>query len=376
MEPFRVAAVKVTVTESVSAEIQAPSIVPGTPAVVRWSESTHKLARRLKLAPVRVEDLVWSRRRHGKTFRYFNERGSTLRRKDIVARLASLAVPPAYEDVRYAPDASAHLQAVGRDTAGRLQYRYHPDWDKLRELRKAKRLERMVEALPKVRRKVARIISGDVANREFALAAVIELIARTAIRPGNESYTRVHGTRGATTLLKSNVSIEGNCIVLSFRAKGGKQVQKECNAERLVHAVSVLKSLPGRRLFQYRTDDGDVRPVSSAQVNAFLRDLAGTSISLKDFRTLLASAAVMDSLARVQPAESERARRKQVLEAIRATAEELANTPAICRKSYVHETVVTAFEKGILEKFARTLKSCRSPGSRERVLAQVISAAV
>jgi DNA topoisomerase-1 len=143
-----------------------------------------------------------------------------------------------------------------------------------------------------------------------------------------------------------------------------------------VHAVSVLRSLPGRRLFQYSDGDGGVRPVSSAQVNTFLRELAGTSISLKDFRTLLASAAVMDSLARVQPAESERARRKQVLEAIRATAEELANTPAICRKSYVHETVVTAFEKGVLEKFARTLKSCRSAGSRERILAQVISAAV
>jgi DNA topoisomerase-1 len=229
--------------------------------------------------------------------------------------------------------------------------------------------------LPKVRRKVAKILSGSQPTRDFALAAVIELIARTAIRAGNETYTRVNGTRGATTLLKSNVSIDGDCIVLSFRAKGGKQVQKECDAERLVHAVGVLKSLPGSRLFQYRGGDGTVRPVSSAQVNGFLRDIAGTSISLKDFRTLLASAAVMDSLARVRPADSERKRRKQVLDAIRETAEELANTPAICRKSYVHHTVVTAFENGILEKFSRTLKSCRSAGGREKVLAHVIAAA-
>jgi DNA topoisomerase-1 len=371
---------RAVVTDIISAEILSPSIAPERPVparagLPRWSASTVRLARRLKLSLVRVDELTWSRRRYGKSYRYLNAEGLPLRRKDILARLASLAVPPAYEDVRYASDPAAHLQAVGRDAAGRLQYRYHPDWDRLRELRKARRLARMVDALPKVRRKVAKILSGSQATRDFALAAVIELIARTAIRAGNETYTRVNGTRGATTLLKSNVSIDGDCIVLSFRAKGGKQVQKECDAERLVHAVGVLKSLPGSRLFQYRGGDGAVRAVSSAQVNAFLRDIAGTSISLKDFRTLLASAAVMDSLARVRPADSERKRRKQVLDAIRETAEELANTPAICRKSYVHHTVVTAFENGILEKFSRTLKSCRSAGGREKVLAQVIAAA-
>ena len=377
---FQMWPLRAVVTDIISAEILSPSIAPERPVparagLPRWSASTVRLARRLKLSLVRVDELTWSRRRYGKSYRYLNAEGLPLRRKDILARLASLAVPPAYEDVRYASDPAAHLQAVGRDAAGRLQYRYHPDWDRLRELRKARRLARMVDALPKVRRKVAKILSGSQPTRDFALAAVIELIARTAIRAGNETYTRVNGTRGATTLLKSNVSIDGDCIVLSFRAKGGKQVQKECDAERLVHAVGVLKSLPGSRLFQYRGGDGAVRAVSSAQVNAFLRDIAGTSISLKDFRTLLASAAVMDSLARVRPADSERKRRKQVLDAIRETAEELANTPAICRKSYVHDTVVTAFENGILEKFSRTLKSCRSAGGREKVLAQVIAAA-
>jgi DNA topoisomerase-1 len=368
------------VTDSVLIDSNSASIVPDLPLPSRsdkprWSPAVVKLARRLKLRLTSIDELVWTRRRAGKGFCYLSETGRRLREKEVLARLSSLAVPPANDDVRYATDASAHLQAVGRDAAGRLQYRYHADWDKLRELRKASRLARMVEALPKVRRKVAKILSAGSPSRDFALAAVIELVARTAIRPGNESYTRVHGTRGATTLLKSNVTIEGECVVLSFRAKGGKQVQKECDAERLVHAVSVLKSLPGRRLFQYRDDQGQIRNVSSAQVNAFLREVAGTAISLKDFRTLLASAAVMESLARVQPADSERKRRKQVLDAIRKTAEELANTPAICRKSYVHETVVTAFEKGILEKFSGTLKSCRSDGGREKVLAQIIAAA-
>ena len=145
----------------------------------------------------------------------------------------------------------AHLQAVGRDAAGRLQYRYHPDWEKVRELRKARRLMRLVEALPKIRRSVGKRLSASEPTREFALSAVIELVARTAIRPGNKSYVRLHGSRGATTLLKSNATIEGDCIVLSFRAKGGKSVQKECDAQNLAGAFELLHTLPGRRLFQY-----------------------------------------------------------------------------------------------------------------------------
>ncbi len=201
---------------------------------------------------------------------------------------------------------------------------------------------------------------------------MIELVARTAIRPGNESYARLNGTRGATTLLKGNVAIEDDCIVLAFRAKGNKAVRKECDAARLVRAVDILRKLPGRRLFQYRDDTGVVRTVSTPQVNAFLREIAGIRISLKDFRTLMASAAVMESLARVVPAESVRARRKQVLEAVRTAADELSNTPTICRKSYVHDTIVTAFEDGILERFASTLKGCRSLARREQILAKVV----
>ena len=245
----------------------------------------------------------------------------------------------------------------------------------MRELRKARRLARLVDALPKIRRKVAQLLKGRDPTREFALAAVVELIARTAIRPGNEAYTRMHGSRGATTLLKSNVAIEEDCVVLSFCAKGGKQVRKECDARRLVHAIKVLRSLPGSHLFQYRDENGNLQRVGASQVNQFLREMSGIKISLKDFRTLLASAAVLESLARVQPAESAAKRRRQILEAVRASAEELANTPAVCRRSYVHDTVVTAFERGMLEKFSTTLKSCRSAAAREKVLSQVIATA-
>jgi DNA topoisomerase I len=320
-------------------------------------------------------ELTIRRIKRGESYSFVRANGKAIKHLGTIKRLNSMAVPPAYEEVRYASDPTSHLQAVGRDAAGRLQYRYHSDWEKVREQRKAHRLARLVGALPKIRRAVSLHLSGDAPTRELALSAVIELIARTAIRPGNESYMKLNGTRGATTLLKSNVVLEDDSLVLSFKAKGGKAVRKECDAAKLVRAVGILRNVPGKRLFQYKDDGGNTHVVNTAQVNAFLRDIAGIKISLKDFRTLMASAVVLESLSRITPATSERGRKKQVLDAVRAAADELSNTPAICRKSYVHDTIVTAFEDGILERFAATMTGYRSQSKREALLAQVVAAA-
>jgi DNA topoisomerase I len=333
------------------------------------------LAKRLGLRYVATDALSIRRRRSGKGWSYIGSNGRPIRDPRMIRRLARLAVPPAYRDVLYAADPAAHLQAVGRDAAGRLQYRYHPQWQDVREGRKARRLARLANALPQVRCSVARYLAGSYDSREFACAAVIELVASSAIRPGSEDYRRLHGTRGAATLLKSNVSVYGTAITLKFRSKGGKTVTKEFTAPRLARVVRLLQRLPGPRLFQYRAEGDTMRNVTAREVNAFLREIAGTNISLKDFRTLLASASVLESLARMKPATSARLRRKQVLQAVSATADELANTPTICRKSYVHDAVINAFEQGVLERFARTLKNCRSPSRRAKVLAQVIASA-
>ena len=337
--------------------------------------SVERLAREMGLTISDQNELTIRRIKRGKSYSFIRANGTQIRHAGTIRRLNSMAVPPAYAEVRYAADPTFHLQAVGRDAAGRLQYRYHADWEKVRERRKAHRLATLVEALPKIRRAVSQHLSGDEPTREFALAAVIELIARTAIRPGNESYARLNGTRGATTLLKSNVTIEDDGIVLTFRAKGGKAVRKECDAAKLVRAIGILRGVPGRRMFQYRDEGGTVRIVSTTQVNAFLREISGIRISLKDFRTLMASAVVLESLSRISPAASARGRRKQVLEAVCAAADELSNTPAICRKSYVHDTIVTAFEDGILERFAATMKGYRTQAKREQLLAQVVATA-
>jgi DNA topoisomerase-1 len=354
---------------------QLPKTPPVAKPTIANGVSVESLAQELGLKLGGQNELTIRRIKRGKNYSFVRANGTPIRHVGTIKRLNSMAVPPAYEEVRYSPDPASHLQAVGRDAAGRLQYRYHSDWEKVREQRKAHRLARLVAALPKIRRNVSAHLSGDAPTREFALAAVIELIARTAIRPGNESYARLNGTRGATTLLKANVALEDDCVVLTFKAKGGKAVRKECDAAKLVRAIRVLRDLPGKRMFQFKDAAGNIRAVSTTQVNAFLREIAGIKISLKDFRTLMASAVVLESLSRISPAASARGRKKQVLKAVRAAADELSNTPAICRKSYVHDTIVTAFEDGILERFAATMKGYRSQSKREQLLAQVVATA-
>jgi DNA topoisomerase-1 len=346
-----------------------------TPKPVVVKTSVEELAADHGLSLGDQNQLTIRRIKRGKGYSFVRANGTPIRQAGTIRRLNRMAMPPAYREVRYSPDPNSHLQAVGVDAAGRLQYRYHADWEKVREQRKAHRLARLVAALPKIRRNVAKHLAGDEPTREFALSAAIELIARTAIRPGNESYARLNGTRGATTLLKSNVTLEGDAVVLTFKAKGGKAVRKECKAEKLVRAIGILQTVPGKRMFQYRDGNGVVRGVSTTTVNGFLREIAGIKISLKDFRTLMASAVVVESLSRITPAASERGRKRQVLNAIRAAADQLSNTPAICRKSYVHDTIVTAFEDGILERFAATMKGQRSQSKREQLLAQVVMAA-
>ncbi len=336
------------------------------------STASDRSLHELGLRRVEAGDLAIRRRRNGHGFIYLLPNGRRLRDRSTLTRLRHLAVPPAYEAVLYAADACAHLQAVGRDSAGRTQYRYHPDWEKVRELRKARRLARLVHALPKIRNWVGRTLRTRAPTRDFALAALIELIACTALRPGSETYLRQHGTRGATTLIKSNVTIQGETVHLRFRGKGGQMIEKEVRARRLASALRRLKQLPGSRLFQYRAEDGSICRLRRRDANAALRDIAGKPITLKDFRTMIASAAALEQLADIEPKGSERGRRRQVLATVREVAGELANTPAVCRKSYVHDAVIAAFDSGLLQRMAGAAGSRRSAARRERMLIRVL----
>lgn len=293
--------------------------------------------------------LVFRRERRGRGFRFLDAAGKPISDGATLARLKSLAVPPAYANVRYAADPDLHLQAVGEDAAGRLQYRYHPAWEQVREAVKARKLRNIARSLPTISRAVRRFLrTPDPTDRHAATAAVVYLVSRTALRAGSDSYARERGTRGATTLLKSNVGIDGIEVRLQFRGKGAKRVTRAVRDRLLARTCQDLLALPGRRLFQYRGADGAIHPVRAADVNAFLREVSGARVSLKDFRTLVASAGVMKALSSVPPAETTRARKALLRDAIAAAAETLTNTPTVCRKSYVHASVIAAFEQGKL----------------------------
>ena len=329
-----------------------------------------RLAEEKGLVIVSPEALTLRRQRCGKGFSFVTRTGAVVRDAGEIRRLKALAVPPAYVNVRFASDEAAHLQAVGEDAAGRLQYRYHPKWTEVREVLKARRLAGLAKALPAIRRAVGRGLAADEVDRRFAAACVIELVWLTAIRAGSEEYARDHGTRGATTLLKSNVKLADKGVVaLAFNAKGGKATTKEVRSARFHAAIARLLELPGRRLFQHREPSGEVRMVRAAEVNAFLQEIAGRRISLKDFRTLVASSGALQALAATAPGDSAAKRRRQVRDAVVEIAEELSNTPTVCRTSYVHDAVVAAFEAGAL----RRTKKSRSPVAQAELLARIVA---
>jgi len=334
--------------------------------------STRQLARKLGLHLVGPTALRIQRKAEGERWAFFTGRGRRIRDRRIVARLQKLAVPPAYTDVTYAADPRAHLQAVGRDAAGRLQYRYHPDWEKVRDIRKAQRLANLIGVLPRIRRALTSALKENTPSRTLALAAIVELVDASAIRAGNENYARDHKTRGATTLLKSNVECKASTLTLCFRAKGGKQIRKDVKNARLCKAVAQLRKLPGKRLFQFQDDNGTVRIATSREVNAYLKDIAGCEISLKDFRTLCGSLEAIRILAATEPAQTAHGRKQQIKKALETAAQSLENTPTVCRKSYVHPTILTAFEAGSLRQFGQAR---RTTAAKEKAVAEVIAAA-
>lgn len=333
-----------------------------------------RLMRRLGLTEGAREDLKITRRKRGEGWSFHGPSGKQITDEGVIKRLNALAMPPAYTDVRYAKDPSAHLQAVGIDADGRPQYRYHPDWVAVRESAKAKRLAQIAKSLPRIRRALNRDLKTAGAPRTLALAACVDLIARTSIRAGGERYEAERGHRGATTLLKRNIDISRGEIRLAFRGKGGKDITRCATAPKLCGALRRLLKLPGKHLFQFRRDDETVGRLRAADVNDYLKEIAGAAISLKDFRTLQGSSLVAGHLAAEDPSPSATGRKRQIKAAVTLAAEELANTPAIARKSYVHESVVEAFESGKLKRMARKRPALRTDAARAELLADIVKA--
>jgi DNA topoisomerase-1 len=301
-----------------------------------------------RLKHVGREALTIERRRVGKGFAWFAPGGRRIRDKTLLARARHLAVPPAWTGVKLAADPLAHLQAVGLDAAGRLQYLYHSDWERRRTEHKQRHLTALAAALPRLRRRVRQDLEAQAGEKSLALAIGMALVDRTSMRVGRERYLNAHGTRGASTLLTRDVMVSGSEIRISFPAKSGRRSTYTIRDERLATAIGRIKTIPGQRLLMVVDGGGGPRPIRTDEINAYLKEITGVPVSAKDFRTLHASALAGEALAAIVPGTSETARKRQVADVIKRVAAFLQNTPAICRKSYIAPCLIDFFESGRL----------------------------
>jgi DNA topoisomerase-1 len=288
------------------------------------------------------------RRRTGKRFGYVDVEGRAIRDARILGRIKALAIPPAWTDVWICPSPRGHIQATGRDAKGRKQYRYHPRWREVRDETKYGRLRAFGQELPRLRRRVEEDLARPGLPREKVLASVVRLLETTLIRVGNEEYARHNESYGLTTLRDDHVEIVGSEVTFSFRGKSGKEHTVGVRDRKLAAIVKRCRDLPGQDLFQYRDADGRQHVVGSADVNVYLREVMGQEFTAKDFRTWAGTVFAAEELTRCEPAATEVDRRRNVAAAIQAVAERLGNTPAICRRCYVHPVVVESYLDGSL----------------------------
>ncbi|VEF10919.1 DNA topoisomerase, type I [Pseudomonas fluorescens] len=285
-------------------------------------------------------------------FCYFDPSGQRITDPDEIKRINSLAVPPAYTDVWICTDRCGHLQATGIDARGRKQYRYHPRWREVRDADKYSRLREFGQTLPKLRKQLETLLDAPGFSRDKVMATVITLLDATLIRVGNTQYARDNKSYGLTTLRSRHVEVNGSAILFQFRGKSGIEHQITVKDRRLARIIKRCLEIPGQNLFQYLDENGERHTVTSSDVNAYLRTLTGAEFTAKDYRTWAGSALALATL-RELTHETETEAKRHVVEMVKGVAKQLGNTPAVCRKCYIHPAVVEKFMLGALAELPR-----------------------
>jgi DNA topoisomerase I len=285
----------------------------------------------------------YSRRMKGKDFEYLDTEGKRIRDEQRLLRIKRLAIPPARKDVWICPSPNGHIQAAGRDARGRKQYRYHERWREVRDENKFGRLAQFAKALPNIRRRIAQDLKLPGLPREKVLATIVRLLERTFIRIGNEEYARENKSFGLTTLKNRHVEIKGGQVRFRFRGKSGRQHEVNVTDRRVAKVIAKCQDLPGQDLFQYLEDGGEARDVTSQDVNEYLRQITSEDFTAKDFRTWGGTVLAAIALSKQEVFQTEKQAKSNVRTAICAVAELLGNTPAVCRKCYVHPIIVEAY---------------------------------
>lgn len=315
-----------------------------------------KAAKAARLRYVMDDEAGISREKHGKGFRYVNAAGDAIKDADEIERIEALRIPPAWTDVWISPYPNGHIQATGRDAKGRKQYRYHERWTQRRNLVKFSRMIAFGKALPALRKHIQRDLKLPGLPREKVLATVVELLDTTHIRIGNVEYAKSNQSYGLTTLRDKHVEVKGSTLRFHFRGKSGKEHEVDLQDKRLARIVKLCKDVPGQELFQYMDEDGGRHPITSGDVNDYLREITGEDFTAKDFRTWGGTLLAILAFRECEPCETYNQAKKQVTATVKQVAEALGNTPAVCRKYYVHPLVIEAYQDGTLTEALKHLR--------------------
>jgi DNA topoisomerase I len=333
-----------------------PRPAPGPTAALQcrvqygWVDEYQEAAQEAGLTYVSDEDRGLSRERDGDGdgFRYLKPNGEPVTDEATLDRVRRLAIPPAWSDVWICTKANGHLQATGRDARGRKQYKYHPQFREVRESNKYEHMLEFARALPSIRERISEHMALRGLPREKVLATVVHLLESTLIRVGNDDYARENKSYGLTTLRNPHVSVEGSQLRFRFKGKSGKSWQLQLKDRRVARIVKACQELPGQKLFEYLGEDGEGREVTSADVNAYLREITGRDITAKDFRTWAGTVMAALALREFEAFDSQASAKKNLRAAIEAVASRLGNTATICRKCYIHPEILSAYTEGAL----------------------------
>ena len=290
----------------------------------------------------------YTRKANGQGFEYFDTDGEPIRDEQRLLRISRLAIPPAWNDVWICPSPNGHIQATGRDARGRKQYGYHERWREVRNEDKYDRTISFGKALPKIRKRVKKDLALAGLQRNKVLGTIVLLLEQTLIRVGNEEYARENNSFGLTTMQDRHVDVAGSKLRFRFRGKSGREHEVDVTDHRIARIVSRLQDLPGQDLFQYVDDNGDVRDITSQDVNEYLREITGQDFTAKDFRTWSGTVLAAIALNVAGPFETQKQAKANVKNAIGAVAKILGNTPAVCRKCYIHPAVLETYVGGNL----------------------------
>ena len=307
----------------------------------------------------------YTRKGSGNQFKFYDTDGKMVRDKNLINRFNHLVIPPAYTNVWISPYENGHLQFTGTDAAGRKQYRYHPDWNKLRNQSKYHRLQLFAGYLPVIRKHVDKDLNRSDLDHEKVVALVVRIMELTSIRIGNESYKKLYGSFGLTTLMNRHVQITGSDINFEFKGKKGGFHKIALHSRKLARLVKQCRDIPGRELFQYFDDEGNKHSVGSGDVNDYLKQITGEDFTAKDFRTWAGSVSALYAFKEAGEFDTVSECRKKIVSVLDEVAINLGNTRTVCKKYYVHPTVIKSYEEGTIFKYIGKLDEDKDVNAAE-----------